>query len=189
MRNAKLTMLHIIHLPHRTDRMTLLLKELGRQEISDYKVWPGIITVRPSFGIAIAHQQIVKWANQENLPEVTIAEDDVQFTADGAFRYYSQSKPSSFDLYLGGITYGELLHDNTITDFAGTHLYTIHQNFYTTFLDQNGEEDIDRALKNKGRFIVCDPMVAIQRNGFSDNRKKEMDYSIYFKDRSLYQDS
>jgi hypothetical protein len=74
-----------------------------------------------------------------------------------------------------------------VTDFAGTHLYTIHQNFYTTFLDQNGEMDIDRALKNKGKFVVCNPIVAIQRNGFSDNRKQAMDYSIYFKDRSLYQ--
>jgi len=77
MRNAKLTMLHIIHLPHRNDRLTLLLRELARQEISDYRIWPGIITVRPSLGIAMAHQQIVKWAIQENLSEVTIAEDDI----------------------------------------------------------------------------------------------------------------
>jgi hypothetical protein len=145
------------------------------------------MTLRLSFGIAMAHQQIVKWAIQENISEITIAEDDIQFTADGAFTYYLQNKPSSFDLYLGGITYGELLHDNTVEDFAGIHLYTIHQNFYNVFLDQNGEVDIDRALKNKGKFVVCNPMVAIQRNGYSDNRKKAMDYSIYFKDRSLYQ--
>lgn len=180
-------MLNIIHLPHRADRLTLLKKELERQKIRDYKIWPGIKTARPSFGIAMAHQQIVRWAIQENLPEITIAEDDIRFTADGAFTYYRQNKPSTFDLYLGGITYGEILHDNTVTDFAGTHLYTIHQNFYSTFVDQNGEMDIDRALKNKGRFVVCNPMVAIQRNGFSDNRKKVMDYSIYFKGRSLYQ--
>jgi GR25 family glycosyltransferase involved in LPS biosynthesis len=43
----------------------------------DYKIWPGIKTVRPSFGIAMAHQQVVKWAIQENLPEITIAEDDI----------------------------------------------------------------------------------------------------------------
>ena len=85
MRNAKLNMLHIIHLPDRTDRWTLLLKELERQGISDYKIWPGVKTARPSVGIAMAHQQIVKWAIQENLPEITIAEDDVLFTADEAF--------------------------------------------------------------------------------------------------------
>jgi hypothetical protein len=179
-------MLHIIHLPDRTDRWTLLLRELEHQGISDYKIWPGVKTARPSVGIAMAHQQIVKWAARENLQEITIAEDDVLFTADGAFTYYLQSKPSTFDLYLAGITYGELLPDNTVKDFAGTHLYTIHQNFYTTFLDQTGEVDIDRALKNKGKFVVCNPMVAIQRNGFSDNRKKVMDYSIYFKGRPLY---
>jgi GR25 family glycosyltransferase involved in LPS biosynthesis len=137
-------MLHIIHLPHRTDRLALLIKELERQEILDYRIWPRIKTIRPSFGIAMAHQQVVKWAIQENLPEITIAEDDVLFTALGAFTYYLQSKPSTFDLYLAGITYGELLPDNTVNDFAGTHLYTIHQNFYTPFLDQKGKEDIDR---------------------------------------------
>lgn len=187
MRNAKLNMLHIIHLPDRADRWTLLLKELELQGISDYKIWPGVKTPRPSVGIAMAHQQIVKWAIRKNLQEITIAEDDVLFTADGAFTYYLQNKPSAFDLYLGGLTFGQLRHDNTVTDFAGTHLYTIHQNFYSTFLDQNGQMDIDRALKNKGKFVVCNPMVAIQRNGFSDNRKQEMDYSIYFRYRSLYQ--
>ncbi len=84
------------------------------------------------------------------------------------------------------VTFGQLLPDHTVTDFAGTHLYTIHQDFYSTFLNQNGEIDIDRALKNKGKFVVCNPMVAIQRNGFSDNRKKVMNYSIYFQGRSLY---
>lgn len=182
-------MLHIIHLPVRTDRWTLLLSELERQGISDYRIWPGVKTARPSAGIAMAHQQIVKWAIRENLPEITIAEDDLLFTADDAFKYYQQSKPPTFDLYLGGITYGELMSDNTVKDFAGTHLYTIHQNFYSTFLDQNGEMDIDRALKNKGKFVVCNPMVAIQRDGFSDNRNKVMDYSIYFKGRSLYRGS
>lgn len=78
------------------------------------------------------------------------------------------------------------MSDNTVNDFAGTHLYTIHQNFYSTFLDQNGEMDIDRALKNEGKFVVCNPMIAIQRNGFSDNRKKVINYSIYFKGRALY---
>ncbi|MBA4054152.1 MAG: hypothetical protein C0490_05520 [Marivirga sp.] len=179
-------MIHLIHLSHRADRMAFLLKELSRQRIRDYKIWPGIETTQPSLGIAMAHQQIVKWAAQENLPEVIIAEDDVQFTTDGAFTYYLQNKPSKFDLYLGGITYGQLTPDGTVNDFAGAHFYTIHRKFYNIFLSQDGNMDIDRSLKNKGKFVVFNPMIAIQRNGFSDNRKQEMDYSINFKDRALY---
>lgn len=179
-------MIHIIHLPQRADRLTLLLEELALQGITDYTIWPGIITEVPSLGIAMAHQQIVKWAELSNLPEVTIAEDDLLFTAPGAFSYYCRKKPQDFDLYLGGITYGEILPGNIVKDFSGTHLYTIHQKFFQSFLSLNGQQDIDRALKDMGRFVVCNPIVAIQRNGFSDNRKRNIDYSIYLNKRPLF---
>lgn len=125
----------------------------------------------------------------ENLPEVIIAEDDVQFLGPGAFNFFLENKPSEFDLYLGGISYGRLLPDDTVSDFAGIHLYIIHRNFYTIFLAQDGTIDIDRSLKDKGKYVVCNPVVAIQRAGFSDNRKEYVDYSSFFKNRNLYNGS
>ena len=111
----------------------------------------------------------------------------MKFTAPGAFRYYLQNKPQDFDLYLGGITFGQIMPDNSVSDFSGFHLYTINQKFYETFLSQDGVTDIDRSLNGKAMFIVCNPMIAIQRNGYGDNRRQQMNYSIYFKDHSLYQ--
>lgn len=81
-------------------------------------------------------------------------------------------------MYLGGIYYGRIKDDNSVSDFAGTMLYKIHQKFYDTFLSINEEIDIDRALAGKGRFIVCNPFVAIQHEGFSDN-KKSMSIMIF----------
>jgi hypothetical protein len=37
-----------------------------------------------------------------------------------------------------------------------------------------------------GRFVVCNPFVALQQNGYSDNRGCYMDYSIYLRDRPLF---
>jgi hypothetical protein len=76
--------------------------------------------------------------------------------------------------------------DNSVIDFSGPILYLIHERFYDTFLSINENNHIDRALKNRGRFIVCNPMVAIQHDGFSDNSKRIMHYDIYLKEKKVY---
>jgi len=44
----------------------------------------------------------------------------------------------------------------------------------------------DRALKDKGKFVVYDPMTVTQYNGYSDNNKRMMDFEPHLKGRSLY---
>ena len=120
------------------------------------------------------------------MSSILIAEDDVKYTAKMAFEYFIINEPKDYDLYLGGITYGKINTDNSVKDFAGTHFYKIHQRFYKTFLSLPEEKDIDRSLAHKGKFIVCNPFVAIQQNGYSDNQKKYQNYDIYIKDRQLF---
>lgn len=183
----KIVTLHIIHLPHRIDRRKLVLEELQSQGIFDFVFWKGFHDVeKPSRGIAKAHQQIVAWAAEQRLPEVMIAEDDVEFTGPGAFQYYLAGAPAEYDLYLGGISYGKINDDYTVDDFAGTHLYTIRKRFYETFLSLTGVKDIDRALAKKGTYSVCHPMVAIQRDGYSDNVHEYRNNKQYFEDRKLW---
>jgi hypothetical protein len=179
--------LHIINLKHRTDRLEEVLIELESQGAKNYVLWEGVYdTEKPSIGIAKAHQQIILWASEQNIPEVLIAEDDLQFTGKGALDYYLKSEPQDYDLYLGGISYGKLNNDDIVEEFTGTHLYKIRQRFYSTLLSLSGEVDIDRALARKGKYYVCNPMVAIQRNAFSDNKKEYRNNSIYFKNRKLW---
>ena len=140
----------------------------------------------PKRGIARAHKQIVEWARSQNLPDILIAEDDIKFTAPKAFEYFNKTEPIEYDLYLGGITYGKINSDNSTRDFAGTHLYKIKNKFYDTFLSLPEEKDIDRSLANKGKFIVCNPFVAIQQNGFSDNLKRHQNYELYIQARQLF---
>lgn len=179
--------INIIHLKQRTDRLQLLKKQLLEQRIENYKLWDGVTDEKnPKQGIAKAHKQIVEWARNQNLPSVLIAEDDIKFTARGAFDYFIKNEPKEYDLYLGGIIYGTINSDNSVSDFSGTHLYKIKQNFYDIFLSMPEEKDIDRALANMGKFIVCNPFTAIQHNGFSDNQKRYQNYDNYLQNRQLF---
>lgn len=178
--------LNIIHLEYRTDRLQLLQNQLHEQNICNYKIWQGFLDEEnPKRGIAKAHKQIIQWTHDQNLPSVTIAEDDIKFTSPGAFEYFINNEPKEYDLYLGGIIHGNINNDNSINDFSGLTLYKINQIFYSTFLSLPEEKDIDRSLANKGNYIVCNPFVAIQHNGFSDNKKEYQNYAPYLQHRKL----
>jgi hypothetical protein len=178
--------LNIIHLPHREDRFELLTGELVSQDLFAC-IWPGILNPEdPKKGISKAHKQVVAWAKQQQFPTVIIAEDDIRFTAPGAFDHFIKNRPADFDLYLGGIYYGKIKPDNTVEDFAGTMLYIIHERFYDTFLSIDENVHIDRGLVGKGRFVVCNPFAAIQHNGYSDNKGCYMNYDSYLDDKQLF---
>jgi hypothetical protein len=179
--------LNIIHLFHRTDRWKLLMREITEQEITKYKIWSGIIDESlPCRGISQAHKQIVKDAKKNKLPEVLIGEDDLHFTAPGAFDFFLRNKPSDYDIYLGGIVYGKIMEDNTVDDFSGNTLYLVNERFYDTILSVPEEYHLDRALKCRGKFIVSNPFVVIPQNGYSDNHKREFNYLSYLKGRKLF---
>ena len=179
--------MHIIHLPHRIDRFNLLMDELRVQQIAHRRIWDGVMDKEyPAHGILKAHQQVVSYAKEEALKQITIAEDDIRFTAKQAYRYYLSNQPDDFDLYLGGITWGIINEDRRVNDFSGTSLYTINEKFFDTFLGLRPGVDFDRQLAGKGKFIVCDPMVACQHDGYSDNQKRHIDFEPLFRRKKWF---
>ena len=182
--------LNIIHLPHRTDRLQLLKNQLQKQKISDYKIWNGIIDIEtPATGISKAHKQVVQYAKENNLPEVLIAEDDLYFTADTSLIFFLSNKPFDYDIYLSSTYHGLIKGDNTIKDFSGLTFYMVSQRFYNTFLTASENMNLDRALRKKGKYIVCNPFTVIQRNGYSDNVKKFCNYDQLLKGRNIFQNN
>jgi hypothetical protein len=115
-----------------------------------------------------------------------ICEDDVHFTAKGAFDYFINNKPNDFDIYLGSINDGIIKKDDSVDDFSGTTIYIVKERFYDIFLALPEHLNIDRALSNKGKFIVCNPFIAIQHNGYSDNTKRFYNHEEYLAGRNLY---
>lgn len=183
---------HVIHMPHRIDRLDNLLKEFKEQNITDFKIWDAV--VHPTItilGVAESHKRIVEFAQTNNLPEVLIMEDDVSFYDKGAFDFFMDNKPEDFDIYLGGIYHGYIKPDNTVDDFCGLHCYIVKAQFYDTFINLPISAgtmfmNIDRALMHKGRYYVCNPFVAYQMDGYSDNKKADATYGHFMAERKLF---
>lgn len=178
--------IHCIHDPARKDRFDLLQKEIETQGLT-VQYWPAIKDPlrRVFVGISQAHKQIIRYAKEQKLPRICVAEDDLFFFAPGAWEYYLNNIPDDYDLYLGNVFHG-LEPDGTATDFCGMTLYFCHERFYDTFLGLTEMNHIDRALAGKGRYVVCDPMVSSQQAGYSDNKLHHDSYERYLEGRRLF---
>lgn len=164
-----------------------LLDQLDQQNITNYKIWNGIVNPNlPAKGISQAHKQIVRHAKENQLAEVLIAEDDLKFTAKGAFNFFLETKPNDFDLYLASIYIGEIKQDNTVDNFSGLTFYIVKEKYYDTFLSTPEHDNLDRLIKYTGRFIVCNPFTVIQQNGFSDNVGIYCNYDAFLSGRKLF---
>jgi hypothetical protein len=177
----------VIHNFDSATRFDLLMEEFKSQKIRDFKFFPSVhdnYSVKKA--INLAHKQCVRYALENGLPEICIMEDDVHFTNNGSFNYFLQNKPQDFDIYLSGIYLGKILEDNSVNDFAGFHCYIVNKRFYETYLSVPDDAHIDRALAGLGKYIVCNPFIAIQHNGFSYNTKMDMNYDDLLIGKELY---
>lgn len=167
--------------------MVTLMSELKNQGIKSTIWWDAIIKDNPKDGIREAHFQIIRFAKEQGWKEVLIMEDDVKFTGHGAFDYFIKNKPELYDLYLGGLS-GGVVNNGIIYDFNGLHLYMVHEGFYDRFLNEvRPDLDLDCSMRYRGgSYHVCSPMVAMQHDGYSDNVKKETDYTEFWNNYTFY---
>jgi hypothetical protein len=178
---------NVISNPRRQVRVDRMHKEMKRQNITDYKLWPSVhLPHHPSrTAISKAHKQIVEWAANEGVEEICIFEDDIWFPADDGWQYFLSKKPPKYDLYLVGITRGEI--ENGITRrYTGQFGYFIHERYYEIFLRTDEKMDIDGAQSGRGEFYVCYPFAAFCYPGWSDNIGGPMDHSHLLIGRDIY---
>jgi len=164
---------------------------LVQQEIANHKLnlvmWPAVRNAtRPFMGISQAHKRVVRYARRLKQDMVCVAEDDFHLTAPGAWEYFLQNIPTVFDIYLSGIYFGYINKENVVKQFCGLHLYIVHNRFYNTFLSIDENNNLDQALNGKGKFVVCDPFIAIQHDGYSDHKGKHATYGHLLKGRRIY---
>lgn len=181
-------MIHIISNPERIIRVNRLHNEMKRQGITDYRLWPAItVSHKPRrTGISRAHKQIVDWAADEGLEEVCIMEDDVWFPAEDGFQYFLQNKPTEYDLYLGGLSRGDIDSNKITKRYSGQFCYFIHERYYDTFLRTDENLDIDGGQSNRGVFKVCYPFAAYCYAGWSDNTQSIMNHHHLLEGKEVY---
>lgn len=174
--------IHIINLEHRADRRENLALQSKIHGFA-YRLWPGVTSEPyPFYNINKAFKNIVRWAKSQNLSRVIIGEDDLNFTAPGAWEYYLNNMPTDFDTYLGGIYAGTIEEGRITNGYSGHTLITVHERFYDFFLSANEKDHIDRWLGNyafEKQYRVCEPFVVFQTGGYSDNHKRTVNYDGY----------
>jgi len=176
--------LNIIHDNRRSEKYDPLINELREQKIFSYIIHPATVLKHSVVeSINASHKKIVRAAKEAGLPCVIIAEDDVMFTSVGAWQYYLDNMPQSFDLYLG-CTYVPPISNNVL---CGFHLYTVSKNYYDKFLSVDENKHIDTAVSDMGgNFTFCYPFPCLQRPGFSANNKAIVDYNKILEPKDIY---
>jgi len=182
--------LHCIHLEKRTDRLQSFLEQMNQQMIP-FRIWDGVTTEKMVVAnISLAHKKIVRYAKEEKLPYIIICEDDIIFTADGAWKYFLQKMPKIFDLYCGVVYAGEIQNGRIVRGMSGTNtLYAVHENFYDTFLSTNDKRDLDGALGKLAfahNYYACIPHVVKQIGDYSDHFKRKMNYRAFEEDKIFF---
>lgn len=171
-------------MPQRRKRLEQEINRLGIEA----KYWDAIVLPNVVQAISLSHKKIIQWAKDNNLEEVAIAEDDIEFTSLNSYKYFIENKPDDYDIFLGNYYSGVLLPDKTLHGFSGFTLFMCHSRYYDKFLETPVTKNIDAAQRGKGRFVVCSPEVAKQISGYSFHRKKIVDDDHYLKDRVFLTD-
>lgn len=170
---------------NRTERHERLDREIREQGIV-HAFWDGIYLPSVKASINAAHKQIVQYAKIAEWERVAVAEDDIRFSAPGAWKFYLDQMPPDFDIYLGMIYLGTPDDCGVVDHFTGFTLYTVHQRFYDTFLSVPDDDHIDRLMGGLGKFVVCRPFVCYQYDGHSSNTGKYEEYGQLTKNRQFF---
>lgn len=181
-----LPVVNIINLKKRADRRKDVSLEMMRHDIP-YVFWDGIEMKPVKTGISKAHKQIVRFAKETKKDFVVIGEDDIEFTAPKAYEYFIKNIPQDYDIYLSGYYFGRPDENNIIAKFSGLSLYIVHSKYYDSFLEADEHYHLDTALCMKGgKFVVCDRFIATQKEGYSDNVKKVVNYEKRIAGKPLF---
>lgn len=178
----------IINLKTRTDRKEQVLLELRKLSEVEYSFIEAIEDEDPKVGCNLSHQLCIRIAKEQNLPQVLILEDDVTFIEDALSIYkraWDSIQHHSWDMmYLGGNIkgYGEYVDDHLIKveQVNTTHAYIVKDSFYDTILELPSTPIIDyqyRKLSKSHKMFMCAPMIAFQRESYSDLQKTSTNYT------------
>lgn len=179
---------HVINLEFRKDRMEHFDKQ-AKEHGFDYVRWEAIYDKKNTKkAINKSHKQVVKYAQENNLREICVCEDDLKILHPEGFKYFIECKPKEFDLYCGILFVGETKDGKACGQFSGgTTIYFIHQRFYEFFLSIEENSHVDREVSKYSKqfdFYVTPKIWCTQLGGFSDNSRKTIaSYGVYLQNR------
>ena len=205
---------YVINLKHRTDRRQQVIKELEKAGIEDYEIFeaikPTIEEVNAwhktychyvkqhvpierfdryqigQLGCLLSHRTIIEKCVRDELDEVLILEDDVEFLRD--METMNQLEGDYGMLYLSGSHLeNPTKHTENIWNITRTYTtnsYIIRNKAmkdFLTYIDGYAKEvDVffTEYIQKMHRCYVTIPHITRQRDGFSDIQCKEVSYEM-----------
>jgi len=200
---VNLNHLYVLHLPFtgikKIDdvaevRLNNLLIELKKKGIKDYSIIEGFYDAKNTKqAIHKGHRMIVELAKKNNMPFCIVAEDDIVFTHQNSFNYFISQIPESYDIFSALVYSATMEGDRIMNGGSGmTSLYIVNSRFYDFFLSMNIDNHVDRELAItafKHEYYVCNPMVVIQRGGYSIQKRQILYYDEFLRDKKMYNSS
>lgn len=188
-----MTTVACLHLWHRVEREGSLLKEIeGQSEPIQIAFFEGVHEKKNTKkAICEGHQRIVRFAQENNLQNIIICEDDLRFTSPNSFKYFLSQIPKSYDIFCA-MTYvcTKKEGNRLLGPFSGgLTLFSVNQRFYETFLNINPNVHLDRFLGEISpnfEMNECPLVPAYQSGGLSDNLKQVLFYDVYLENRELF---
>lgn len=190
---------YLINLEKRKDRFVTAQRELNRVGITDFDLVTGIDLLNGADGIRQTMIGLFTHILTETEhAEVLILEDDVEFLnpdVKSAIGLAMSELPQDYDiLFLGANCYKPLKpyskHLLQLTGAVANHalIYTRKavQELLTIYTDNPlGITDslMDMYIVSRGTCYILNPQIAIQRPGFSDIEKRDVDYTPYIQRR------
>lgn len=166
-------------MPKSVERREAVIKEMELEKCS-YRFFDGITGPVAKTNISRAHKSVIQYAKDSGMEAVCVAEDDLQFTGTGAWKYFLDNIPEEYDIYLSSY-YPDGKHDENfvVSNFRGMTLFLCHSRFYDKFLSLPEHMHVDGAISLSGALVkVCPLFVTRQAPGYSDQRKRFAENNI-----------
>ena len=176
----------VINLKERDDKRQYIESHLKDKNI-DYKLFLATKHSNPKRGCLESHLSVIKDAIKKKQKYLLILEDDCKFIGKLSFM---RSPPSDWDMiFLGGTVHRII--DKKHDGYARVQTWTTHAYIINLTNDtlvnrileaENYDGEIDRYYLEKihpnFNAYMCDPMIAIQKEGYSDIEEKEVSYDF-----------
>ncbi len=186
-----------INLERRKDRWEESLIEFSKIGIYVAR-FNAIESSNPSFGNHLSHASILKFAKEKKLNNILIFEDDVEFFPDAVKNLSNSIKelPENWDMFYLGANldiykaYKITPHIAKLTGAFSTHAYAVKNTLFDKLININMDistvhNDVSYANlihPNYNCYLTL-PLVAGQRESFSDIQKCIMKSNDIFKSR------
>lgn len=187
----------VIHIPG-SSRYDHLKDMMDKHYGNDWEIFQAVVNDhRPTLGISESFKKVIS----ENINEemIHVLEDDVVFTSEKSRQVFEKvlsDLPEDWDILLSGCYTMTVEKEYEgfvkLSDFRSLHSVVIRKSAYDKFLSHNHDftNNIDDHLaklipKGKLNAYMCHPMVAIQKPGYSYQRKMEVNYKNYLVGKTI----